>query len=394
MYKEFGEQVVGPFLYAYCCYIHNIANEVKCEQIVFGARDGYYPYLAYNRLFPNEIENSYMYVSRKSLRPGLLYTDISINNIKKILKVRGARSYSTLMSMLGLDEMVEALVAYKIGLNEEAKIDEIEKDSRFCDFLRDNRNSIKTILAPKYEMIVEYLREFCLDNKKTLFVDFGWNGTIQKGIIELCKSMSGYEQIYGVYVVYGKKIKNIIDQDKYYGFINSLSKKYFYALTSMGVLLENFFLAEEGTTMGYSRRDGVVEPVLDKDYYSDNKALKELKNSEIEYISRHVQNNMNSFITKKEISHYVQPLYLFATGRKFSQLIGELGKIEVDMDGRKNRIIFRNNLMDGRGPSGFINEMKMSEWKAGYFMSIFGRLFGYKIYSILRTVLNGLEYSN
>jgi hypothetical protein len=61
--------VLGPIIYAYCYWFHKVvSNRNRSEKIWFAARDMYLFEDAYRRLFPKEDE-SYIYISRKSLRP-------------------------------------------------------------------------------------------------------------------------------------------------------------------------------------------------------------------------------------------------------------------------------------------------------------------------------------
>ena len=70
-YYEFGREYFGPFLLGFTRWLHSEIKKQEIQKVFFFARDGWMMERAFRLIVKSNIEEGYVYFSRKSIRQAL-----------------------------------------------------------------------------------------------------------------------------------------------------------------------------------------------------------------------------------------------------------------------------------------------------------------------------------
>lgn len=288
-YYKFGFSAFGPFLYGYVRWLHNNFIDNKIDKVFFLARDGMIMQKAYQLCFGKQcIENSYLEVSRRSLRVPVLWMDTR---------------FETLLGMLSPSEMISIKSIFDgVGLEIENYNDLIEKYnfSENTVFFRNSILNNKELLSlydelipdilsnskHEYNLLIQYLDENSVKGKFAI-VDIGWSGGMQRYLDQTLEKLEISHEIFGYYTGianYYKRNKDVVKNLQLNGYLFDFShNKYDRDLRSGFVgLFELLFLEQNGSVKKYKKNGETTEAIrYEYEYIVNGKATVELEKIKI-----------------------------------------------------------------------------------------------------------------
>ena len=281
VYYLYGFEVIGMLLYGMCCWLHERFLQRGHSKVFFIARDGYIMQEAYNMLFgENAVNNSYLYVSRASLRFPQLWKNPGLDDVFGSESPYNLWYADDVCGWLKIDNAEGLKVWQDCGLKGDEGLftRKLIADRRFMRFYEHFRQEIMTRSAEEYETVRAYLKQegFC---GSVGIVDVGWSGHIQR---YLQRYTAGDDtDIFGYY--FGLKTQDVTGTSSEPFIPIRLKPSYFCSL-----LLEYPFTKLAGSTQGYTRdKNNVAVPVLGE---------YELSGTEHEGIVTAMQNGILDFI--------------------------------------------------------------------------------------------------
>ncbi len=380
IYYRIGYETLGPLLYGYTKWLINSLKKNNIEKIFFLSREGNLLKKAFDLMNDDEnIKSNYLYVSRRSVRVSLLKNVSSLEETKKVLRLKRDTNLKEFFELLGLDynNYENLLKEFNYSVT-----DDISKISDFNKFFDKILNDVKNVNLEKEKNLIKYLNQEKFGGIIAVS-DVGWVGTIQKSLQEVCKSDAF---ITGFYIGKSDKSNEMInDKELIKNFLFNDNSIYEYKMVhSFLNLFESFFLAQHGTTLGYEEKDNKIIPVLDEYEYQENekRSFFNIQNGAIQFI--------NDFIGSK-INEYSNIDYKIA----FKNIL-KLGSCPSSDDLK----LFRNidyvettklKFIDSKSLFYYIFHLKEmckdfsnSRWKIGFLKSVFRiNINYYKLYSFL-----------
>jgi len=189
--EAIGYSIVGPISIAFSRFIAIKAKDKNSSQIIFGARDGYFLKLAYDKFYKDlyRIESAYVRISRSSV---YIPEAVATNNILKFFE--GSISGNDFFKRIGI-EAPSHLMDKPVKGNEKCFLDAL-RSMRFLE------------IEGKRQLITmqNYLKSNGF-NENVSFVDLGWRGSIQDSIENILGKPG---QIFGIYLGTTSSQKNKI----------------------------------------------------------------------------------------------------------------------------------------------------------------------------------------
>lgn len=257
-YFQYGFEVVGPALYGFTLWLHDVAVKENEEKLFFLSRDAYLMQKTYRILYGDKaIKNSYLYVSRKSMAPVELE---NCDSLSKILELETSYRYwyvDELCEKLGIKVEIGRQIWIDCGLKLGDKFlkNGLISDEKVKRFFEKVRLIMEDEANKKVHTILEYLSQEAFSGK-VMIVDVGWAGTIQKYFQSLIENHRIDADLYGCYFGLKDIALNCSNIDSYIP--KSENPPLF-----CSQLMEYPFTQLIGTTLGYKKReDGTMEPVL------------------------------------------------------------------------------------------------------------------------------------
>lgn len=300
-YWKTGYQVLGPILYGFSIWLSENIRDYKPDKVFFLSRDGFIMQQAFNILSP-DIENKYIYASRKALIIPTLWMYRNLESIVRIMKFPRWVKMVDFLTRMGLEphkyELSVMTYGYQMDslINVEAEI----KNPNFRELWDSIFQDIEKISLESYENTLRYFKDIGL-NGKVAIIDIGWNGNLQQAMEQIINAAKIDAEIQGYYL--GVQVDSDI-QDKYKmkGFL--FQKKYneiiCQKLTFCRSLMETFFVAEHGSVKGYGR-NGIEFQNFE---YENTKSLQKIKK---------IQEGALSFV--KDFSNYSFSRYFYIDSR-------------------------------------------------------------------------------
>lgn len=262
-----GYNVIGPFLFSFCKWIHSKKEENKIDILFFVAREGFLIKKIYDILYPKE-KTKYVRLNKSLLRlPSLDNGDVVENYILS-LPPRKSYKLDDLCTMLGVE-------------NKDGIITFLKNHG----FEVDNGLSIKCedLHGDKYELIaamVEYQKTYIVEQKKCLFDYLASMEAIGKKVGLVNNSMQGSGQylleniclankldidIVGLQFASTKVCKNRLG-DRFFAFFDDVKyySIYNYIFCNFCLLIEHLLFEPNGTAICFTMEDGGVQVICDE----------------------------------------------------------------------------------------------------------------------------------
>lgn len=262
-----GYNVVGPFLFSFCKWIHSKKEENKIDILFFVAREGFLIKKIYDILYPKD-KTKYVRLNKNLLRlPSLDNGDVVENYILS-LPPRKSYKLDDLCTMLGVENKDDIITFLKNN-----------------GFEVDNGLSIKCedLHGDKYELIaamVEYQKTYIVEQKKCLFDYLASMEAIGKKVGLVNNSMQGSGQylleniclankfdidIVGLQFASTKVCKNRLG-DRFFAFFDDVKyySIYNYIFCNFCLLIEHLLFEPNGTAIRFTMEDGGVQVICDE----------------------------------------------------------------------------------------------------------------------------------
>jgi len=195
-----GYTVLGPFLFSFCKWVHEIKRCEGIDRLLFLARDGYLMHKCYSLMYPYD-DVDYICLNKNLLRLPSLAGDDGIKNFIRSLPPRRAFLWKEVFAHLGIKEPQAFLQigdnAITYGADEVMAREEIlsgkydEKTERLFNYQRQNIEKQKDLLD-------KYLSQNGFYDKKIGMVNNSMEGSAQILVEKFAKKLNRNTDIVGV----------------------------------------------------------------------------------------------------------------------------------------------------------------------------------------------------
>lgn len=355
--ERFGYNILGPLMFGYSVWLHEMFIENGIKKVFFFSREGYFIQKCCEKLFDgSDICSGYLYVSRKSLLQPILGEPDIIGKLENFRPVGNKNAYEYLSS-LGIYGGDAENFLRKNGLSKGSNAGKIVRiKNRLSKILKENG---KNTLG----MLTAYLAQEGV-NGKFAIVDVGWTGTMQIALNKVLDMVGIWHETYGFFMGQHSEMKEfarfgIRNKGWLCGYDGPKSIQNF--LLSGNCLLELLLMAPHGTTAGYKKdREGKVIPVLEINEFSKTYGvIEEIQKAALEFV--HDCRFMMNDGTKRNPCDYFENLKKFLSNPD-AEFVGIFGDMEFNDSGlRKIAPVCRS-----RNPIKQIQGYYRSFWKIGY----------------------------
>lgn len=379
-YYQFGYAYFGPVLYGFIQWLHEAA---KNKKIFFFARDGYLVKKVYDQLFPDS-QDDYIYLSRRALSVPLLWKHAEWGECFQYMTMTRFFTIRTFLDRLGLNPDEFASQVRNSGLEMDTAVTEknLKQNSKVHNLYEQIKDAVIVNSQNEFQCLEEYLKEKNFTGDIAV-VDIGWNGSMQRYLVELCKVMEIPVQMEGFYFGMRKSIPNTTSHGYFYQPGNMDWEP---RISFMQGLFESFFLSHEGSTKRYRLNQKHAEPELyAPEYHQQDPELKAFEKVQ-EGAKTFCLEYARSVTTHIHFKSYEYAANLIRFGSKPS-----LSEVSLFGDFR----FFDTNCVFLAKPAGMVyyfkhprvllRDFSYSVWKAGFMRRLFkATLPYYKIYCLLK----------
>jgi predicted HAD superfamily hydrolase len=264
---SWGAVVVGSFLR----WVEARVQRLGIERVVFCARDGWLVQRAWDAAgcgTRTGIPSCYLHVSRRTLNLAEAAMPTADGRLSEGALDTLCQSEAPLRRLLDRAGLMSCAALVQDATQAFGGLDTTvtwQEWGRLRDVMRRHQRAILEALAPMREAVLGYLAEQGVDGRRQAIVDIGWHGTLQAAMARLLREGGTQPRLTGLYYglwpaaqrrrpvagwmegCFGNDFLSFEEQP---GLVNAVA------------LLENLHLADDGTTIGYDRRDGRWQPVL------------------------------------------------------------------------------------------------------------------------------------
>lgn len=254
-----GYYALGMHILGLTKWIMDDAIKKDYNKINFIARDGHLPFRAFNilkKVYKNSPESNYIYASRKSLLPYVIQ-GMNRYNLTSFLAIEA----HTPDSILRLFEMVIDKESHKrlreAGININKNFESKYEFNKFIDYMVDN--CIDIVKLNEYNKNVkEYISKNIKDNEANF--DLGYSARLQTIIVNILEKKCDTYFVHTNGETPWKYSKNNnFEINTFYSYKPSIS----------GILREHMFAELTSSCIGYTKKNGYIEPVFEQ-YYSNS----------------------------------------------------------------------------------------------------------------------------
>ena len=297
---QLGYALLGPLLDGYTAWLKRQLEADGIENVLFLARDGLIMKKAFE-VTNDDFNSIYVYASRRALIVPSIWKYDKLENVINLFFTSRNDTYGSLLQKMGLSEgeYLSVLKKHEINQAEKVNVKNIGL-TKFPIIFEELKSRIVENSKKQDDLLARYVKTIDF-NKKTAIVDIGWYGNMQRALQNNLKAYGKNGDVIGYYVGVVPDSKTVLDSGimvKGYLFEPG-NDALFEVEKSMNGLVEWFFSAEHGSTLGYcEQEDGGIAPVLDKCEF-DNDFMK--IEDEL-YIHKEFQEGALDYV--KKISQY------------------------------------------------------------------------------------------
>lgn len=403
-YELFGFQKFGPFLWGYVRWLHKqfVANDIK--KVFFLSRDGYIMKKAYDLLYSDdrEIDDTYLEVSRRSLRVPVLWMDSSLETVLDTISPSKLVSVRSIFDGVGLDiEQYHAVLA-KYGLDANSSFDRstILSDQKLRGLYNEIEPDLVANSKEEYQLLEQYLQQQHLSGRFAI-VDIGWAGSMQRFLEQTLDKMKIAHDIFGYYIgvadyyTRNETVHSLNLKGYLFDFKNNESA--IDLRSSFVGLFESLFLEQAGSVKKYQQDNThIFAQRYEYEYLKDGKPTFELLSVE------KIQTGAIEFIAKAKRDSIISDIFDYSAKELFSgiQQTG-MQPSETDLklfadfhfydEGADIRLAAPKSILYyAKHPKDFKTDFLSCRWKIGFMKKLFkGRLPYQKMYELMKTISKG-----
>lgn len=266
-----GYTVIGPMLWDYCRWLHQLKLERMLDRLLFVAREGFLIKKCYELMYPNEKDSiEYVRINKNLLRLPMIDADNVVERFVMSIPQRTYLKWIDIVSYLAFENIDEALVAVKQAFP--------QLDIDLCISLKSIKEGIYNkelayLLSLQQEKITEqknlllgYLRQNGFIDKKIGLVNNSINGSGQKLIEDFLKQNNLECDILGLQFVKSEKcIQRLGDRCEAWLSYFDLSGYKVSRFISLSLILEHFMFEPQGTARFFSMSENKeIVPICEK----------------------------------------------------------------------------------------------------------------------------------
>ena len=379
-YYIFGKERFGPFLYHYSEWLLQEIMKDHMDKVFFLARDGFMMKKGFEKICIKkgvQIDNEYVYFSRKSIRTALLWKTENYIESLKYMSVSRYVSIENILEYYGYtpDQFESIAGKYNLELSKDILFSRLNSIEQIKAFYLAERDFIVKNSKEQYDRIIQYLHQISFEGNVAI-VDIGWHGSMQFYLEELARCGDIDVKIRGFYVGIDA-LPDISGSTEGYIFSDE-NGRYRKSTLCFFAIWERLFQCQEGSTAGYTQGETSVLPLQDVyEYENDKEICMAIKN--IQQGSLAVFDDISKMCSAEKANKKIMRFGKYPTLREV-QLFAKF----YNTDGKKiyylpQKGIFRYGLKE------FIHDFSNSSWKTGFMKQAFKIPFPYYwIYALLR----------
>ncbi len=193
---KIGNEIIGPFLKAFCRYIKSVKEENKIDFLVFVSREGFLIKKVYDLMFPEDNDCSlYMSLNRNILRKPYIKVNPSIHALLKTIPKYDSFSFNVLLDLLGIDETEESINIFrKYFSNNIISYNDMfspKFKDMFDELIEDNVNKFEE----DYNTFMLYLKENKIYDRSFILINNSFNATGHEILNEILSENDNYYSI-------------------------------------------------------------------------------------------------------------------------------------------------------------------------------------------------------
>lgn len=267
---EISSCVISPLIFSFVKWVIDKAEKEKIEKLYFLSRDGQLPFKIakiYTEKYGINIKCCYLYASRQAWHfPSI--TEFDEENLKWILERTNFISIRTILQRVYTDPIEIEDILLQIGF-ESNTWDQNLNEMEILKFKTIFKIPyiVKLLLNKvdeKHRVTFQYLKQEGLEPDSSFaIVDIGWNGRLQRSLSRILNKNANnkYINIIGFYFCLERIYKAHKDDVLYVYSTSPLDKTHYY-ITAYKAVLELFFAADHGSTIGYEYTNGFIKPIF------------------------------------------------------------------------------------------------------------------------------------
>lgn len=278
-FYRFGVEVLGPMFAVFTLGLVERLRALQPDKVFFLARDGYFFQQLYDH-YRAEVDgdlpaSTYLYASRRVLTSAAVADGLTLAQAQVAFYNPAQQGMASLCKTYGLPADDFRAAAEQHGFSDfDAPIHDWN-DPRLIAFLADEavQARIRAHGLEARAMLHDYLAQHGFFGAgRVAFVDIGWNGTIQKFLVEAFGDEPGFPSVHGYYYALGTAMHGAFNHG---GSIEGLlmdmrrDNPCERAPSDFEELFEQGARSPEATTLGYRRGADGIEPILKDDSASD-----------------------------------------------------------------------------------------------------------------------------
>ncbi|MBS7695782.1 MULTISPECIES: hypothetical protein [unclassified Chelatococcus] len=274
--RQLGEALGVLVVGTYVRWLDERLRRHKIDRVYFCARDGWLIQRAWRAAgldYASAVTDSYLYIARRPLNLACGYLDstpkrLSSELIDFLSTSDGIVTVDTVLKRAGLDG-IPGLVAdarQEIGPPDTPLLWKAGHITTLHSLLQRHASEVHAILKPAYDSILGYLeQEGLFADGKVAMIDMGWNGTMQRSLRKVGRSVRTDFEIAGFY--YGLWPTALANRFAA-GYMEAAFANEFQSFNEQSAvhgaveLLEELHSAPHGTVRGYEREGNGWKPAL------------------------------------------------------------------------------------------------------------------------------------
>lgn len=270
-----GFYLLGMHALGVAKWINERLEQKKYKQLVFFARDGYFPmkaYSIYTRQGENTIDVSYAQTSRKALMPFIVKDVVNLYQLPIEYRAHTPKTLVELLDFLGQEN---EFFWKELKLSPDEALHSIEEYHIFINcYLKHCYDAEKH--KKSKDSVRKYYQSFTID---CVAFDMGYSGRIQSAI---CEAINRPIDVLFLHEDYMSSART----KAYSGF--SISDFYDYYPSVSGLMREHVFSDPGGSCIGFRESDGNIEPVFEKNRHNfpDMAVVNMLQNGALNFVMR------------------------------------------------------------------------------------------------------------
>jgi predicted HAD superfamily hydrolase len=375
-YYRFGYESFGPLLYYFNKWMVRDLESRSINRVFFFSRDGYIIRRAFKEMYPDSnIEDHYIYVSRRSLRVPFIGFNPKLEDVLYYSPYEKILNMEKFLKNIGLNpnEYNDILSKHNLKLETEFFKKDVLTNNNIVQFYDEIVSMVIENSKNEFNLLIEYLKQEGFYGDVAV-VDIGWHGTLQLLLSKLIENSDLKIRINGYYIGVSKNAKI---RKNVKGFVvDKHSGNYDPWIPFVG-LAETLFLAQDGSTERYCKKDGVVIPVKypyeyqksNGEYEPEAEQVAALQDGAIHFVRDCASNKMMNNLS---ISSSAAWRNIFFTGSKPAKHELDLFADFKFLEGSVTYLANPQNIGHYfRHPQKLLKDYASAKWKVGFLKRLF-----------------------